>query len=198
MRLATTSRGLAIVGVDESFVPLLSLVPGSPTDMLAFIEAGELLWSRTRSAAANARGGTARSATQLLAPIPTPRRDVFCVGWNYSEHFEEGRLLQTATAPTDVPEHPALFSKGPNTVIGPDAGVLFPSPHSTELDWEVEFAVVIGRAGKNIAAADALSHVFGYTVANDISRFATCNSTGMAVNGSRARISTPISRWGHG
>jgi len=169
VRIATTTAGLAVVGADQSLVPLSALVPGSPGEMRAFIEAGETLWSHARAQAAKARGGTSASAMRLLAPIPLPRRDVFCVGWNYSDHFEEGRLVHGSAAPSELPEHPALFSKGPNTIIGSEAGVLFPSPHSTELDWEVELAVVIGRGGRDIDAADGLSHVFGYTVANDIS-----------------------------
>jgi len=169
MRLGSTAAGAVVIAGDDTVVPIADLVAGAPRDMRAAIEAGEPLWSRLREAAVSARGGTALAQARLLAPIPDPRRDVFCVGWNYSEHFVEGKVLRGATGPEEVPEHPALFSKGPNTVVGPDADVLFPSPHSEQLDWEVELAVVIGRAGKDIAEGDALGHVFGYTVGNDVS-----------------------------
>jgi 2-keto-4-pentenoate hydratase/2-oxohepta-3-ene-1,7-dioic acid hydratase in catechol pathway len=114
-------------------------------------------------------GGTLLSDVRLLAPIPRPQRDVFCVGWNYSEHFREGQLVRGKDVPADLPEWPALFSKGPNTVTGPDAEVLFPAPHSEQLDWECELAVVIGREGRDIPEDKALEHVFGYTCANDVS-----------------------------
>ena len=106
--------------------------------------------------------------TRLLAPI-VPERNVFCVGWNYSEHFAEGKDFRPATAPQEVPDHPALFSKNPFAIVGPGAGVRHPEPLSDQLDYEVELAVIIGREGRDIAEGDALDHVFGYTVANDVS-----------------------------
>jgi 2-keto-4-pentenoate hydratase/2-oxohepta-3-ene-1,7-dioic acid hydratase in catechol pathway len=107
---------------------------------------------------------------QLLAPIPKLRRNVFCVGWNYLEHFAEGQGMR---GPNDdaqqLPDYPALFSKQPNCVIGPDANVLHSAPISDELDWEVELAVVIGTPGRDIPEERALDHVFGYTIGNDVS-----------------------------
>ena len=105
---------------------------------------------------------------RLLAPI-VPRRNVFCVGWNYAEHFAEGKEFRPASAAQEIPEHPALFSKNPFAIIGPDAAIRHPAPISDQLDYEVELAVVIGRAGRDIAERDALEHVFGYTIANDVS-----------------------------
>jgi 2-keto-4-pentenoate hydratase/2-oxohepta-3-ene-1,7-dioic acid hydratase in catechol pathway len=105
----------------------------------------------------------------LLAPILRPRRNVFCVGWNYSEHFTEGMKTRGPDALQQIPDHPALFSKNPAAVVGPGTPVWHPAPISDQLDWEVELAVVIGRGGRDIAAADALDHVFGYTIGNDVS-----------------------------
>jgi 2-keto-4-pentenoate hydratase/2-oxohepta-3-ene-1,7-dioic acid hydratase in catechol pathway len=138
--------------------------------MIGIIEAGPELWDRLRAAAASARNGTPLAGVRLLAPIPHPRRDVFAVGWNYLEHFEEGRGMRGGQDDAvEIPEYPALFSKLPETVVGPEAPVWYSAPHSQELDWEVELAVVIGRSGRDIAEADSLSHVFGYTIANDVS-----------------------------
>ena len=110
---------------------------------------------------------------KLHAPIPRPPRNVFCIGWNYSEHFEEGKQARGQSgqpiAPQEIPQFPAIFTKNPATVVGPDASVLFPAPHSEQLDWEAELAVVIGKGGRDIAEAAAMSHVFGYTCANDVS-----------------------------
>jgi 2-keto-4-pentenoate hydratase/2-oxohepta-3-ene-1,7-dioic acid hydratase in catechol pathway len=102
-----------------------------------------------------------------LAPIPRPRKNVFCVGWNYLEHFEEGEAVRQTG--NHLPEHPVFFSKAVTAVIGPFDSIPFDARVTTKLDWEVELGVVIGRAGKNISEANALQHVFGYTAINDVS-----------------------------
>ena len=107
-------------------------------------------------------------AVRLLAPI-VPKRNVFCVGWNYAEHFAEGKEFRPASAPQEIPDHPALFSKNPFAIIGPGAAIRYPAPISEQLDYEVELAVVIGREGRDIGEGDALDHVFGYAIANDVS-----------------------------
>lgn len=112
--------------------------------------------------------GVPLGSVQLLAPI-RPARNVFCVGWNYAEHFKEGKEGRGADAVQQIPEHPALFTKNPDAIVGPDAAVWYPAPYSEQLDWEVELAIVIGRQGRDIAEAHALEHIFGYTVANDVS-----------------------------
>jgi len=106
-------------------------------------------------------------SVRLLAPI-VPKRNVFCVGWNYAEHFAEDKI-RPANAAQEIPEHPALFTKNPFAIIGPDAAIRYPAPISEQLDYEVELAVVIGTQGRDIAERDALDHVFGYTIANDVS-----------------------------
>ncbi|HEV2249169.1 MAG TPA: fumarylacetoacetate hydrolase family protein [Candidatus Limnocylindria bacterium] len=107
-------------------------------------------------------------SVRLLAPI-VPKRNVFCVGWNYAEHFAEGKDFRPASASQEIPEHPALFSKNPFAIVGPERAIRHPAPLSDQLDYEVELAVVIGRAGRDIRERDALEHVFGYTIANDVS-----------------------------
>jgi 2-keto-4-pentenoate hydratase/2-oxohepta-3-ene-1,7-dioic acid hydratase in catechol pathway len=157
---------------DGTIMAVCDLLPGAPTDMLRVIERFEEISADLRTGAAEARGGVDPFRAKLLAPIPQPRRNIFCVGWNYSEHFQEGasfRVAQGAPGQQEIPEYPALFSKNPATVTGPDSGVLFPAPHSEQLDWEVELAVIVGRPGRDIAEAKAMDHVFGYTCANDVS-----------------------------
>jgi len=104
---------------------------------------------------------------RLLAPIPRPRKNVFCVGWNYVEHFEEGRAARPHVK--EMPEYPTFFTKAPTAVNGPYDTIPYDGRISQQLDWEVELGVVIGRGGKNIAEAEAMNHVFGYTVVNDTS-----------------------------
>jgi 2-keto-4-pentenoate hydratase/2-oxohepta-3-ene-1,7-dioic acid hydratase in catechol pathway len=174
MRLITFSSGgrnqAGVVGVDGSYVAAADLVPSAPNDMIAVIEGGPSLWQRLSESAASARGGADPASVRLLAPIPHPRRDVMCVGWNYLDHFEEGQGMRgPQDSQVEIPDYPALFSKKPNTVVGPETPVWHSAPHSDQLDWEVELAIIIGRSGRDIAEADALHHVFGYTIANDVS-----------------------------
>jgi 2-keto-4-pentenoate hydratase/2-oxohepta-3-ene-1,7-dioic acid hydratase in catechol pathway len=176
MKLATFDAGrgprVGLVGSDGTLVPINDTIPDAPLDMLGVIAAGDGLRARLRDLGTRAKEGARLSSVKLLAPIPQPRRNVFCVGWNYSEHFAEGaaiRAQSTSPGQQEVPEFPALFSKNPATVTGPDAPVWFPAPHSQQLDWEVELAVVIGRAGRDISEDRAMDHIFGYTCANDVS-----------------------------
>jgi 2-keto-4-pentenoate hydratase/2-oxohepta-3-ene-1,7-dioic acid hydratase in catechol pathway len=102
----------------------------------------------------------------LRAPIPRPRKNVFCVGWNYLDHFSEGAASMQDSR--ELPQWPVFFSKAPTAVTGPYDAIPFDANVSNQLDWEVELGVVLGKAGKNISEADAMSHVFGYTVINDV------------------------------
>jgi 2-keto-4-pentenoate hydratase/2-oxohepta-3-ene-1,7-dioic acid hydratase in catechol pathway len=160
----------AVVASDATLVAVNELVSGGPSDMLDVLAAGPGLWDRLRAAAGPARGGQALASARLIAPIPTPRRNLFCVGWNYLEHFAEGQGMR---GPNDdaaqIPDYPALFSKQPACVVGPEAPVWHPAPVSNELDWEVELAIVIGTPGRDIPEDNAYAHIFGYTVANDVS-----------------------------
>jgi 2-keto-4-pentenoate hydratase/2-oxohepta-3-ene-1,7-dioic acid hydratase in catechol pathway len=102
---------------------------------------------------------------RLCAPIPDPARNVFAVGWNYVEHFEEGKGLRDANQ--TLPEHPVFFTKATHVVNGPYDPIPFDPGVSTQIDWEGELAVVIGRRGRNIPEEKALGFVFGFTVIND-------------------------------
>jgi 2-keto-4-pentenoate hydratase/2-oxohepta-3-ene-1,7-dioic acid hydratase in catechol pathway len=135
--------------------------------MLEIVRGGERALAALRSAEARPGATIALSDVRLLAPIPRPPKNVFCVGWNYLEHFEEGgRKLQDDR---ELPKHPVFFSKAATSVNDPTGAIPFDPAISTSLDWEVELGVVIGTGGKNIAEADAPKHVFGYTVVNDVS-----------------------------
>jgi 2-keto-4-pentenoate hydratase/2-oxohepta-3-ene-1,7-dioic acid hydratase in catechol pathway len=164
-----------VVAADNTIVSTVDLVGGASDedDVQDLLLSSEEFWAELRTAARGARKGIPLQSAKLLAPIPRPPRNVFCVGWNYSEHFEEGKQARgqagAQLAPQEIPQFPAFFTKNPATVVGPGAPVYFPSPHSEQLDWEAELAVVIGRGGRDIAEKDAMEHVFGYTCANDVS-----------------------------
>jgi len=136
--------------------------------LLAIVQSGPAVLERLRALAAKPPATTiALADVKLHAPIPRPAKNVFCVGWNYLEHFEEGaKKLQDNR---ELPKHPVFFSKATTAVNGPFDTVPFDASISTSLDWEVELGVIIGKGGKNIKEADAMQHIFGYTVVNDVS-----------------------------
>lgn len=104
---------------------------------------------------------------QLLAPIPRPRKNIICLGLNYLAHAQES--LAAKGAAMQINEVPVVFTKNVTAVTGPYADVMRDPRVTEQLDWEAELAVVIGRGGRFIEPAEALQHVFGYTVLNDLS-----------------------------
>jgi len=112
------------------------------------------------------------SEVRLDAPLPRPRRCIFCVGKNYRAHAREfaqsGFDSSAAKADDDIPSHPIIFSKLPESVIAPGAAIRIPVGVSEAVDYEGELAVVIGRGGRGISAANAWQHVWGYTIVNDV------------------------------
>jgi 2-keto-4-pentenoate hydratase/2-oxohepta-3-ene-1,7-dioic acid hydratase in catechol pathway len=135
--------------------------------MLDIIGGGDATLSQLRDIEKTPRTRTILLNSALLkAPIPRPAKNVFCVGWNYLEHFAEGgEKLQDKR---ELPQYPVFFSKAPTAVNGPYDVIPYDAAISTQLDWEVELGVIIGKTGKNIAEADAMQHVFGYTIINDV------------------------------
>jgi 2-keto-4-pentenoate hydratase/2-oxohepta-3-ene-1,7-dioic acid hydratase in catechol pathway len=103
----------------------------------------------------------------ILAPIPTPRKNIIGIGLNFTEHVaESARTLDTSK---ELPQKPIIFSKPPTAVTATNTNILLNPKLTQQLDWEVELAVVIGKKGKYVAKENALDYVFGYTVINDIS-----------------------------
>ena len=146
-----------------------ALGEGSDTaTLLGIVAAGSSGLERLQALAAKSPSTTVAVAdVKLHAPIPRPAKNVFCVGWNYLEHFEEGaKKLQDHR---ELPKDPVFFSKAVTAVTGPFDAVPFDANISTSLDWEVELGVIIGVGGKNIPEASAMQHIFGYTVVNDVS-----------------------------
>jgi 2-keto-4-pentenoate hydratase/2-oxohepta-3-ene-1,7-dioic acid hydratase in catechol pathway len=141
---------------------------GGPPSLLALIQAGPAQWQRA-AAVAEAMGDAGRplDGLRLHAPIPRPLKNVFCLGLNYAAHAKESAAARNKE--TKIPEIPVIFSKVPTTVNGPFDDIPVEREVTNQVDWEVELGVVIGTPGRNIAKGDALAHVFGYTVINDIS-----------------------------
>ena len=137
-----------------------------PDDLIQCIEMGNDFIDKAREATNWANENSSNlvelDEVKLLAPIPTPRKNIFCVGKNYEEHAIE------MGSKDDIPEHVMVFTKAPTTVIGPDETVPDHSDVSEQLDYEGELCVVIGKKGKAIPQDEALEYVFGYTILNDI------------------------------
>src|SRR5690348_7385159 len=161
-----TSAGLL---VDGDRVLDLAEVPGlNAKTALDVVLAGEDGVEAARNAAKRANAGNtlALNSVKLLAPIPHPRKNVFCVGRNYVEHVAEG--YRARGTEMKLPEFPQFFSKPQTAIIGPDDEVPYDTQVTQKLDYEVELGVIIGKRGKNIPKDHALAHVFGYTIINDV------------------------------
>lgn len=169
MRLVTyLHHGMTGVGALDPHgarIRPLDLYDGDPVpDMLTVIREG--LDAVTPSVM---RPAIPRVEVDLLAPIPRPARNIFCVGKNYRRHAEEFARSGFDTSSADaVPEYPMVFTKVPESVIGDHETILYPEGTSQAVDYEAELAVVIGRAGRGIRREQAMSYVFGYTIINDV------------------------------
>ncbi|MBS90176.1 MULTISPECIES: fumarylacetoacetate hydrolase family protein [Sphingobium] len=134
-----------------------------------------------------------RASTTLRAPIGKPRKNIFCVGRNYLDHVAEGDRVRGVS--TDLPAYPQFFTKPPTAVIGPDERVEVDARISGRLDYEVELAIVIGRGGKNIPESEALDHIFGYTIINDVSARDLQQRHGQWFKGKALDSTCPVGPW---
>ena len=144
-----------------------------PITMLEFIDLGPVAVAAVKAKLAEAGAAALLGCSvpegnvTLLAPIPRPRKNIFGIGLNYTEHVaESARALDTSD---ELPKQPVIFSKPPTAVVSWCDPIRHNAKVTQQLDWETELAVVIGRTAKNVAEADALSYVFGYTIVNDVS-----------------------------
>jgi 2-keto-4-pentenoate hydratase/2-oxohepta-3-ene-1,7-dioic acid hydratase in catechol pathway len=158
---------IALVDTTASqFWPVADLVPGFKGDMVQLVQDYEQLKSKLKAAG----NGKPLAGAKVLAPIDAPRRNIFCVGKNYHEHaaeFSKSGFDSSAKEGEHAPEAPVVFTKPYSTVIGPGDKIPSHAGVTSQLDYEAEFAVVIGKAGRGIKKADAFKHVFGYTIVND-------------------------------
>jgi len=107
---------------------------------------------------------------EIRAPFPRPSRNIFCVGKNYYEHAQEfaSSGFDSSAAAGAVPKAPIVFSKVPESVTAHGQPIPINAAVTEAVDYEAELAVVIGRGGRGIRKADALNHVWGYTIVNDV------------------------------
>ncbi|MCA0030008.1 fumarylacetoacetate hydrolase family protein [Mesorhizobium sp. B263B2A] len=168
MRVATFSiageRRVGLVDLDaETIAPFDFSVDQAKSGILALIERNGAGIPRTLSPIPLAQ-------VEIEAPIPQPRRNIFCVGKNYHEHAHEFARsgFDSSAGAGAIPKHPIIFSKVPESVVANHASVLIDASVSTAIDYEAELAVIIGKGGRGISREDALDHVWGYTIVNDV------------------------------
>ena len=158
---AMTADGKKIVDLTEA---------GVASSMLDLIERFDSLREKIGSVVSS---GTTRPVDriEILAPIPVPRRNIFCVGKNYYDHaaeFGSSGFDSGSVGGNEIPEYPIIFTKPPSSVIGPGVGIQSALDPYNSVDYEAELAVVIGQAGRVGEADDPMSFVFGYTIINDV------------------------------
>jgi 2-keto-4-pentenoate hydratase/2-oxohepta-3-ene-1,7-dioic acid hydratase in catechol pathway len=165
--------GVLTGGRSETVIDLTELAAATgstppPADIMALIDAGDAGLASVKQLVAKLKPSAVAPIThpladvRLLAPLDPPRGNVIAIGRNYAKHAAE------TAAKGEKPKPPTVFSKAITSITGPYDDIPIDPGVSAEIDWEVELGVVIGKAGVNITKEDALEHVFGYTVINDV------------------------------
>ena len=169
MRFASFYRGSSLgVGIVDAAAGRVRPVSGV-SDMIDLVAR----YADIKASMASGAPDLALGDVKLAAPIPVPRRNIFCVGKNYGEHvreFSNSGFEAGARKDQAIDEYPAIFSKGPNTVVGPTDNVQLHASITSSVDYEAELAVIIGKPGRNIAKQDAYGHIFGYTIVDVTAR----------------------------
>lgn len=129
----------------------------------------------------------------FLNPLHGQKKNIFCVGRNYLEHVAEGDRIRGQD--TVLPDWPTFFTKPATAFTGPDHVVYIPREVSEQMDYEVELGVIIGRGGRDIRTEDAMDHVFGYTIVNDLSARDLQKKHNQWFKGKSLDASCPVGPW---
>jgi 2-keto-4-pentenoate hydratase/2-oxohepta-3-ene-1,7-dioic acid hydratase in catechol pathway len=158
---------LGVVLNDNVILPALADEPLN--DMLELIAGGPSTWQCYQDLIPRLPTSchVPLAHTRLMAPIPRPRKNILCLGLNYADHAAESSAARGREI--SAPDHMVVFTKAVTSVTGPTDDIPYDKAVTNQLDWEVELAIVIGRPGRHIPPDQALRHVFGYTVVNDLS-----------------------------
>jgi 2-keto-4-pentenoate hydratase/2-oxohepta-3-ene-1,7-dioic acid hydratase in catechol pathway len=171
IRVAGSPRVVAISDDGTRYTDAIDAGAAFGADMNAWIERNTAQTDRPTAAKPNGNANwQPLDGVKLLAPL-MPRRNVFCVGKNYHEHAKEFGDSGFDTSAKDgeaAPPFPVVFTKAPSTVIADGEPVQAHRNVTSQLDYEAELAVVIGKGGKDIAKEHAWEHVYGYTIVNDV------------------------------
>lgn len=170
MHLVTYDRGQgprAGILDNGSIVDIGTALPGWPTDMLGVVAKGLGALADLKGAVANAKERIPVASVKIMAPIPKPMRNIFCVGRNYYDHIKEMHG-EAAAQQKDASEFMVMFTKAPTTVIANGDTVPGYLDYTNTLDYEGELLVVIGKEGMNISKENAFDHIYGYSIFNDV------------------------------
>lgn len=145
-------------GVEQDGRVVPAATGSSNSSVRALLEAGPAV---VQEALERAKGqeGIALASVEIGPPVPDPDK-IICLGLNYADHAAESKM--------ELPKAPILFAKFRNSLVGPNRPIILPR-NSTQIDYEAELAVVIGRTCKDVTEQEALSYVAGYTCLNDVS-----------------------------
>lgn len=175
MRLVTfTESGKQRVGVLDSetgeVTDLSAYDARLPTDMIGFIAAGAAARKKAQQAQDSGQFRYPVDNVSIQAPIPRPPKNILCVGKNYPDHVAEVKSIAASSkdGSAAVPEFPIIFTKAISSVTGPGTAIDASLDSTDSVDYEGELAVVIGPGGRGISRADAMAHVYGYTIVNDV------------------------------
>ena len=145
-----------------------AILPLPYPDMNTLIESASFADLLSAASAAESSGASVPAAEAVLcAPIPRPRQDIICLGMNYRDHLTEAANYDSAFAK----ERPVTvyFSKRVSQAVAPEGFIERHAGLTERLDYENELAVILGRAARDVKAADAADYIFGYTIVNDVS-----------------------------
>ena len=173
MRLVTFSdaKGMRIGVHDPDSNSIVDLSAGTrlPKDMTAFVALGKSGLQRARRALRSGEARLPYDSVKIHAPFPRPAKNILCVGKNYHEHAKEfhGSGFDASAGKDAIPDVPIMFTKWPNSVIGPGEAIPSANDYTDSTDYEGELTVVMGEGGRNIPKEKAYDHVYGYTIIND-------------------------------
>ena len=174
MRLVSFSddKGMRVGVHDVSSNEIVDLAATTrlPRDMTAFVALGKKGLQRARRAVNSGEGRIPLSGVKIHAPFPRPAKNILCVGKNYYDHAQEfhNSGVDASAGKDAIPEVPIMFTKWPNSVIGPGEPIPTANDYTDSTDYEGELTVVMGEGGRNISKKDAFNHVYGYTIINDV------------------------------
>ncbi len=193
-----TADGPRLGALHQSYIVDVAQVMGGPDTMQGFIEAGPDHWAETAARFKEleaeklvAQGSAvAYEEAIVLAPIPRPLKNVFCLGRNYYKHYLEGVIARGED--DKPPAAPIYFTKPPTSINTPYGDIVLDPAVTEKLDWEAELGLIIGVGGRKIAKEAATSHIFGYTVINDVTARDLQNRHGQWFKGKSLDGSCPI------
>ncbi len=174
MRLVSFSDAKGVrVGVhdaESNTIVDLSASTRLPKEMTAFVALGKKGLARARKAVKSGDHRLPVDSVKILAPFPRPARNILCVGKNYHDHAREfhNSGFDASAGADAIPEVPIMFTKWPNSVIGPGDAIPSANDYTNSVDYEGELTVVMGEGGRNISQKNAYKHVYGYTIINDV------------------------------